>query len=455
MNVPLDEDGYIPCIRFTENPDQLAVMTLNRHQNNFNMYLVNPKSTVSKLALHDESKYYIDSDRILSLFFSKNNFAYVSERDGFAHIYLYSMTGVQERQVTSGKWDVTKLYGFDPETKTVYYQSAEESPLRRAVYKIDAKGNKTQLTAGTGTNQAAFSKNFRYFINSFSNTTTPPVISIHDEKGKELAVLTDNSDLQAQLAAVRFSQKEFFTLNNDAGNVLNAWMIKPAHFSENKQYPALLIQYSGPNSQEVLDKYQMDWYYSLAEEGYVVVAVDGRGTGARGEEFRKCTYLRLGLMESDDQIAAAKYLGKQRFIDKNRIAIWGWSYGGFVTLMSMSRGNGIFHSGIAIAPLVDWRFYDSVYTERFMRTPKENLNNYDLSSPLKMADKLQGNLLLVHGTSDDNVHYQNTLYYSEALVEAGKNFEMQIYSNKNHSLLGAKTRYHLYSRIIHFLKNDK
>ncbi|MDR0680404.1 MAG: S9 family peptidase [Dysgonamonadaceae bacterium] len=452
MNVPLDEDGYIPRIHFTENPDQLAVMTLNRHQNNFNMYFVNPKSTVSKLVLHDESKYYIDPDQIFSITFSKDNFAYVSAKDGFAHIYFYSITGVSERQATSGNWDVTRLYGFNPETKTVYYQSAEESPLRRSIYKIDAKGNKIKLTTKTGTNQAVFSKNFQYFINYFSNTTTPLLVSIYDEKGKELAVLTDNSTIQNRLAAVRFSQKEFFTFTNEMGDLLNGWMIKPSHFTEKKQYPAVLIQYGGPNSQEVLDKYTMDWYYYLAEEGYIVVSVDGRGTGARGEEFRKCTYLQLGLLESDDQIAAAKYLGKQPFIDKNQVAIWGWSYGGFITLMSMSRGNGIFNAGIAIAPVTDWRFYDSIYTERFMRTPKENFNNYDLCSPVKIADKLQGNLLLIHGTSDDNVHYLNTLYYADALVEAEKNFEMQIYSNKNHSLLGPKTRNHLYSRIIHFLK---
>ncbi|MDR0413290.1 MAG: S9 family peptidase [Dysgonamonadaceae bacterium] len=451
MNIPLDEDGYIPCIRFTENPDQLAVMTLNRHQNHFNMYFANPKSTVSKLVFHDESEYYIDSHRMLSIAFSPTHFACVSERDGFAHIYLYSMTGVLEKQVTSGDWDVTRLYGFDPGTKTVYYQSAEESPLRRSVYKVDAKGNKTKLSTRTGTNQAAFSPGFRYFVNSFSNTETPLFVSVHDEKGKELAVLTDNSALRARLAAVRFSQKTFFTFSNETGEVLNGWMIKPSSFNENKPYPAVLIQYSGPDSQEVLDKYNLDWYYYLAEKGYVVVSVDGRGTGARGEAFRKCTYLRLGLLESDDQIAAAKYLSQQPFVDKNRIAIWGWSYGGFITLMSMSRGNGIFHAGIAIAPLVDWRFYDSVYTERFMRTPQENFANYDLCSPLKMAGRLQGNLLLVHGTADDNVHYQNALYYSEALVEAGKNFEMQIYSNKNHSLPDTKTRNHLYTRILHFL----
>jgi dipeptidyl-peptidase-4 len=454
MNIPVGEEDYIPRIHFTENPDQLAVMTLNRHQNNFNLYFANPRSTVSKLVLHDESKYYIDSDWILSIAFSKNNFAYVSEKDGFAHIYLYSMTGVLERQVTSGNWDVTKLYGFHPETKTVYYQSAEESPLRRSVYKVDAKGVKTKLTSKTGTNRADFSKNFQYFINYFSNTATPLYISIQDEKGKELSVLTDNAELKARLTSVRFSQKEFFTFVNENGDVLNGWMIKPSHFTENNTYPAVLIQYGGPNSQEVLDKYTMDWYYYLAEKGYVIVSVDGRGTGARGEAFRKCTYLQLGLLESDDQIATAKYLGKQRFIDKNRIAIWGWSYGGFITLMSMSRGNGIFHAGIAIAPVTDWRFYNTIYTERFMRTPKENFNNYDLCSPVKWADKLQGNLLLIHGTSDDNVHYLNTLYYSEALVEAGKNFDMHIYSNKNHSLLGAKTRHHLYSRIINFLGGE-
>jgi dipeptidyl-peptidase-4 len=451
MNVPLEEDGYIPRICFTENPDQLAVMTLNRHQNNFKLYFANPKSTLSQLIFSDENKYYIDPDRIREIVFSKDNFAYVSEKEGFAHIYLYSLTGVLERQLTSGNWDVSHLYGIHPETKTVYYQSAEESPLRRSVYKVDAKGNKTRLSTRTGTNEAKFSSNFRYFVNSFSNISTPTLVSICDEKGKELAAVNDNAALRERLLDVRFSQKEFFSFANDNGDLLNAWMIKPSHFNNNNQYPAVMIQYSGPNSQEVSDRYQMDWYYYLAEQGYVVVAVDGRGTGARGEEFRKCTYLELGLLESDDQITAAKYLAQQNFIDQTRIAIWGWSYGGFITLMSMSRGDGIFKAGIAIAPVVDWRFYNSIYTERFMRTPEENFINYDLCSPLKYASQLQGNLLLVHGTSDDNVHYLNTLYYAEALTEAGKDFNMQIYTNKNHSILGEETRLHLYTHIIRFL----
>jgi dipeptidyl-peptidase-4 len=454
MDIPIDADGYIPALRFTENPDQLAVMTLNRRQNNFRMYFVNPRSTLSKLALHDESEYYIDSDWLLSIAFSGDRFAYVSEKDGYAHIYLYSMTGVLLKQLTSGPWDVTALYGIHPETGTVYYQSAEESPLRRSVYKVDAKGVKTKLSTQSGSNRADFSARFHYFVNHFSNTITPALISIRDEKGKELRVLADNASLVKRLAEVRIPTKTFFSFTNDVGDVLNGWMIKPTSFDPAKSYPLVMIQYSGPNSQEVLDRYRIDWYHYLAEQGYVVAAVDGRGTGARGEAFRKCTYLRLGLLESDDQIAAARYLGQQAGIDSSRIAIWGWSYGGFNVLMSLSRGNGIFRSGIAIAPVTDWRYYDSIYTERFMRTPNENFENYDLCSPVQLAGQLQGNLLLVHGTSDDNVHFQNTMCYEAALVEAGKNFEMQVYSNKNHSLPGIKTRLHLYTRILDFLRKN-
>ncbi|GHU66895.1 peptidase S9 [Bacteroidia bacterium] len=454
MNVPLDDDGYIPDIRFTENIDQLMVMTLNRQQNNFNMYAVNPKSAVAKLVLHDENPCYIDPDWILSIAFSKDNFAYVSEKDGYAHIYLYSMTGVLDKQLTSGAYDVTALYGFDPQTRTVYYQSAEESPLRRSVYKIDAKGNKTKLSTQTGTNRASFSANFKYFVNDFSNTETPNHTAIYNDKGKELVKLNDNQSISKNLLQIRFSQKEFFQFKNETGDELNAWMIKPYYFNSNKKYPVLMVQYSGPNSQEVKDVFKIDWYYYLAEQGYIVVCADGRGTGARGQQFRKCTYQQLGILESDDQIATAKYLATLSYVDSKRIAIWGWSYGGFTTLMAMSRGNGIFHAGIAIAPVTDWKFYNSIYSERFMRTPNENFANYNRCTPVALVDDLQGNLLLVHGTADDNVHIQNTYYYAEKLVEAGKNFEMQIYSNRNHSLLGVTTREHLYNRIIDFLQKN-
>jgi dipeptidyl-peptidase-4 len=454
MNIPMDADGYIPVIRFTKNVDQLAVMTLNRNQNRFDMYYANPKSTVARLILHDENKYYIDSDWIDAIYFSKDNFLYVSEKDGFAHIYLYTINGIQERQVTAGNWDVTALYGFNPETKTVYYQSAEENPLRRSVYKVDAKGIKTKLSVNEGTNSAAFSGNFQYFVNYFSNTTTPTVVTLCDEKGKQLQVLNDNSSLQNKLKTLQYPKKEFFTFSNSSGDLLNGWMMKPFNFNSSRKYPVLMVQYSGPNSQTVLDRYEIDWTAYLANIGYIVVAVDGRGTGARGEAFRKCTYMQLGILESDDQVAAAKYLGNLSYVDKNKIAIWGWSYGGYNTLMAMSRGNGVFKAGIAIAPVTDWRFYDSVYAERFMRTPQQNENGYNISSPLKLAADLQGRLLLAHGASDDNVHFQNTMYYMQALEKAGKMFDTQIYPNKNHSILGFEARMHLYSRIIDFLDKN-
>ncbi|MDR0834922.1 MAG: S9 family peptidase [Candidatus Symbiothrix sp.] len=451
MQVPLDADGYIPGIKFTPNIDQLAVMTLNRHQNNFNMYFVNPKSTVAKLVLHDESEQFIPEDWILQIAFSPNNFAYVSEKDGFAHIYMYAMTGALEKQVTTGKWDVTKFYGFNPNTKTVYFQSAEESPLRRSIYKMDAKGVKTKISERTGTNNATFSANYNYFVNTFSNTTTPNFITIRDEQGKELVVLKDNKELKAKLAETRFPNKDFVTFTTENGDVLNGWLIKPTNFNASKRYPVLMTQYSGPNSQEVLDVYKMSWENYLAEQGYVIACVDGRGTGARGTQFRNCTYLQLGIKESDDQISAAKYLANQSFVDKNRIAIWGWSFGGFNTLMSLSRSKNVFKAGVAVAPVTDWNYYDSVYTERYMRTPNENADGYKAGSPLELANELNGHLLIVHGTSDDNVHVTNTMDYTAALVSAGKDFEMQLYPNKNHSLLGSDTRYNLYSRIIKFL----
>jgi dipeptidyl-peptidase-4 len=454
MDIPLDDDGYIPAIRFTDNPNQLAVMTLNRHQNHFRMYFVDPRSTLAKQVLSDRSNYYIDSDWILSIAFAGNRFAYVSEQDGFAHIYLYSITGTLEKQLTSGQWDVTALYGIHPTTHTVYYQSAEESPLRRSVYKTDVKGKTTRLSSETGTNRASFSADFNYLVNFFSNTTTPNRITICNSSGKELCVLNDNATTRQRLSEVRIPAKTFFSFTNPDGIELNGWIIPPAAFDASKKYPLLMLQYSGPGSQEVLDHYEMDWFYALAEQGYFIASVDGRGTGARGEAFRKCTYLQLGILESDDQIAAARHLARHPGIDPQRIAIWGWSFGGFNTLMCLSRGNGAFAAGIAIAPVTDWRYYDSIYTERFMRTPNENHENYELTSPIHLASHLQGNLLLIHGTADDNVHFQNTVDYAAALVEAGKKFDMQIYANKNHSLTGTPTRLHLYTRIIDFLQKN-
>ncbi len=452
VSLPIDADGYIPRIAFTDNADELAVMTLNRLQNDFKMYYVHPKSLVAKLILQDMNKRYVDSDWIQTLKFTAGGgFAYVSEKDGFAHIYLYDNKGVMHRRITSGNWDVTKLYGVDA-SGTVFYQSAEESPIRRAVYAIDAKGRKTKLSLNVGTNDALFSGNYAYYINTYSSAATPTVVSVFRSKGaKELRTLEDNVALRERLKAYRYNPKEFTIIKTQSGLELNAWIVKPIDFDPSRHYPVLMVQYSGPNSQQVLDRYSFDWEHYLASKGYVVACVDGRGTGARGEEWRKCTYMQLGVFESDDQIAAATAIGQLPYVDAARIGIWGWSYGGYTTLMSLCRGNGTFKAGIAVAPVADWRFYDSVYTERFMRTPKENASGYKMSSALDVASQLQGNLLIVSGSADDNVHLQNTMLFTEALVQANIPFDMAIYMDKNHSIYGGNTRYHLYTRKAKFL----
>ena len=452
LKVPLNDEYYVPYLRFATEPEQLAVMTLNRHQNIFNLYHANPKSGVFKLILKDENKAYIDSDWMKAIQFSKSGFLYVSEKDGFAHVYQYSPTGVLQRQVTTGNWDVTRLIGKDETTGTVYYESAEESPLRRSVYAVDAKGVKKRLSTMQGTNSATFSANYAYYVNSFSSVTQPTRIGVHETKtGKELRMIQDNAALKGKLAEYAVPTKELITVTTATGEELNAWIVKPVGFSETKKYPVVMFQYSGPNSQSVADRFGMNWEQYLATNGYICVCVDGRGTGARGEAFRKCTYLQMGLLESRDQVAAAVALGKLPYVDKDRMAIWGWSFGGFNTLMAMSVGNGVFKAGIAVAPPTDWRYYDTVYTERFMRTPKENGKGYDDTSPIKLAKDLQGRLLLVHGTADDNVHFKQSMDYAEALVQAGKQFEMQMYRDRNHGISDNRARMHLYTRMSEFL----
>jgi dipeptidyl-peptidase-4 len=452
LQTPVDAESYIPRIAFASRPDQLFVMTLNRHQNIFGMYHANPKSGVFRLILKEENKRYIDSEWLNHIQFVKDGFLYVSEKDGYAHIYQYTATGVEQRQVTKGNWDVTRLLGLDEATNTVYYESAEESPLCRSVYKVDAKGVKTRLSTQEGTNRAAFSKNFAYYVNHYSNVNTPVTVAMVETKtGKTLRVLQDNAALKETLSACAFVPKEFIRLQTASGYELNAWIVKPPHFNESKKYPVVMFQYSGPNSQSVLNRYDFGWEQYLAALGFICVGVDGRGTGARGEDFRKCTYLRLGEAESQDQAEAARALAKFAFVDRDRMAIWGWSFGGYNTLMALSTGNGVFKAGIAVAPPTDWRYYDTVYTERFMRTPKENAAGYDATSPLRLAANLQGKLLLIHGTADDNVHFKQTLDYAEALVQAGKQFDMQIYKDRTHGISGGNTRLHLYTRMTNFL----
>ena len=450
MVVPMDEEGYMPRITFTRDPAQLAVMTLNRNQNRFDLYFVNPRSTVAKLVLREESKYYVDADWLNSIHFLEDRFTYVSEKDGFSHIYVYGLSGTLQKQLTTGNYDVTKLLAVDQQTKTVFYEAADESPLQRNIYRVNIdKGTPQKLSAQPGFYTASFSEQGKYYVQSRSDAATPTVITLHDGNGKQLRVLEDNGALREAWTAARLPKREFITVPAADGITrLNGWVLKPANFNPAKKYPVVMIQYGGPNSQEVKDKFDVDWYYALTEKDVVVACVDGRGTAARGEEFRKGTYMKLGIYESDDQIAAARYLGSQPYVDGSRIGIWGWSYGGYNVLMSMSRGNGIFRSGVAVAPVTDWRFYDTVYTERFMRTPGQNNDGYNNGSALTLAGKLQGDLLLIHGMADDNVHFQNSVEYTRALIRANKQFDQFFFPDNNHHINGENARRYMYDKVI-------
>ena len=461
MDLPLDKDGYIPRIKFTSDPEKLAIMTLNRHQNRFDLYMANSRSGLCKVAIRDEAEQYIKEQEYGSIAFYPNNIVLMSERDGYNHLYLYTIAGNLVRQITKGDFEVTSFLGYDEANGTTYYASNEGSPLRTAIYKIDSKGKKTKLSTKEGTNNALFSKNFAYFINTYSSKDTPTEITLNDSKGRELVTLLDNKQLKEQVTRLNMPTKEFFTFKTSEGVELNGWIMKPANFDANKKYPVIMHQYSGPGSQQVLDKWGIGSFGDggmfeayMCDKGYIMVCVDGRGTGGRGAAFEKCTYLFLGVKESKDQVETARYLGTLPYIDGSRIGIWGWSFGGYNTLMSMSDGSGAFKAGVAIAAPSDWRFYDTVYTERFMRTPKENGDGYNAGSAINRAAQLQGKLLLIHGTADDNVHYQNAAEYSEALVQANKQFDMQVYTNRNHSIFGGNTRNHLMNRVADFfLKN--
>ncbi|WP_321332987.1 S9 family peptidase [uncultured Bacteroides sp.] len=461
IKLPLDSDGYIPRIRFTEDPDKLAIMTLNRLQNRFDMYFANPRSTVSKLVLRDESPYYIGEDIFDNIMFYPENFSFISEKDGYSHLYWYTIGGNLVKQVTKGNYEVKKFLGWDAASNTFYYESNEESPLRQAVYKIDHKGKKTKLSEQAGTNTAIFSTSMNYFMNTYSSLQTPTIITLNDNNGKMLKTLVTNEKLKQMLAQYNLPQKEFFRFKTSQGTELNGWMIKPTNFSATKKYPVLMYQYSGPGSQEVVDKWDIGgdrggigWDTYMASKGYLVVCVDGRGTGGRGAEFAKCTYLNLGVKEAQDQVETAQYMASQTYVDKSRIGIWGWSFGGYMTLMSMSEGTPVFKAGVAVAAVTDWKYYDTIYAERFMRTPQQNAEGYKAGSAFTRAANLSGKLLLVHGMADDNVHFQNCAEYSECLVQANKQFDMQIYTNRNHGISGGNTRFHLFTRLTDFFINN-
>ena len=460
LQVPIEKDGYVSRLVATADSSKVAVFTLNRHQDCLRIYMANPLTTVSKLAVEDKVNKYVREETYGKAIISSRHILLPSDRDGNMHLYLYNFNGQLLRQVEQGNYEVSDVYGYDEKTGAVYYASHENGATDQRVWVAYENGKRECLTKTAGWNSAVFSKNYQYFINTWSDINTPSVCAIHTNKGKKVETLVDNKTLSDQLKNYQLGARELFTLTTSEGVTLNGWMVKPADFTPQKQYPVVMYQYGGPGSQSVKNTWNvgmagqgaaLEQY--LCQQGFICVCVDNRGTGGRGADFEKCTYLKLGQLEAADQVEAALWLGQQSYVDKKHIAIWGWSFGGFNTLMSMSEGRGVFCAGIAIAPPTTWRYYDTIYTERYMRTPQENPSGYD-DNPLTRVNSLQGALMIVHGLADDNVHYRNTAEYCEALIQADKDFRQQIYADRNHSIYGGNTRNHLFRQCVNFLKEN-
>jgi dipeptidyl-peptidase-4 len=458
INLKNYTDFYIARLKWTNDANVLSAQVLNRHQDNLDLLFVDANSGTPKVVLNEKDKAYIDVTDNLT-FLKDNSFIWTSEKNGFNHINVYDKMGKLKNQVTNGNWEVTNYYGFDEKNQTVFYQSVENGSINRDVYRIGLNGkNKVRLSQNTGTNAATFSPNFNYFINSFSSASQPTTYTLNDAKsGKELQSIENNSGLVEKLKAYNLPSKEFFVLKTAKGNELNAWIMKPKDFDSNKKYPVFMYQYSGPGSQQVNNDWNGTddyWFMMLTQQGYIVACVDGRGTGFKGADFKKCTQKELGKFEVEDQIDAAKVIGNYPFVDKTRIGIFGWSFGGFMASNCIMKGNDVFKMAIAVAPVTNWRFYDSIYTERYMQTPQENASGYDENSPINHVDKLKGKFLLIHGSGDDNVHVQNSMQMMEALIEANKQFDSQIYPDNNHGIYGGKTRIQLYTKMTNFILNN-
>ncbi|MDI9860957.1 S9 family peptidase [Flectobacillus rhizosphaerae] len=462
MDLGKETDLYIPRIRWTINTNVLSISRLNRYQNKMELIHADAFTGKTTTILIEESRTYVDVENFgddLTYLADGKSFIMSSEKDGYKHLYQYDMSGREVRKITSGNWEVDNFYGIDESTNTLYFTSTEIASIERHLYSISLDGKvKKKLSAERGMNSANFSPDFKYFILNNSASNSPLKVSLYRSANTQLIkVLEDNADLRARLTGYNISPKEFTVIKTADGVELNSWMIKPTNFDPNKKYPLLMFVYGGPGSQQVLNQYDganFYWYQILAQKGYIVACVDNRGTGGRGSEFKKCTYLNLGKLEVHDQIEAAKYFGKLPFIDAARIGIQGWSYGGFMASNCLFQGADVFKAAIAVAPVTNWRYYDTVYTERFLRTPQENPSGYDDNSPVTHAKNLKGNFLLVHGTGDDNVHFQNAVALEDALIKNNKQFQSFYYPNKNHGISGGNTRLHLYTMMTNFLEKN-
>ncbi|MBN2280942.1 MAG: S9 family peptidase [Candidatus Marinimicrobia bacterium] len=455
MDIGAETDQYIPRIKWMPNSEKLAILRLNRLQNHLEILLADPKNGKSTVIYNDQETEYVD-DRAFDSFTFVNDeqFLIANEKNEETHIILYSLKDGQIRNLTEKGHEVARFYGLDEKNRLVFYLAYGDNPCNNLIMAADLEGNVSALIDHEGTNSPAFSHTFQYFINNFENSLTPKRVTLHDAKGNLIRLLEDNQAVKDSLENYNFATRDFFTFTTDENIALHAWIQKPVDFDPAKKYPVLIDQYSGPGSQSVRNNWICDWYQSFNAKGYIVVAVDTRGTGGRGEKFKKITYKQIGKYESDDLVATAKYLQTLDFVDPDRIGIWGWSYGGYTTLLAMQKGQGIFRAGVAVAPVTDYRFYDTIWTERYNSTPQLNPDGYAENSALVTAKNLKGKLLIVHGTADDNVHAQNTYEYVEELVQANIQFDMMFYTNRNHSIYGGNTRYHLFTKITDFFLNN-
>ncbi|WP_395784210.1 S9 family peptidase [Aquirufa sp.] len=455
------KDQYIPRMKWTKSSDVLAFIRLNRLQNHMELIHHQLSQAKETIVYEEKSDTSIEIESIgndITYLNDQKNFIFTSEKSGFKHIYLREIASGKQQAITQGNWEVDDFYGFDEKTKTLYFNSTERTPIGRDVYQIQLNGSGKKLIAGTsGTNTATFSPDFSYYILTQSSAKSPSKFTLHNTKSGLMRVLEDNATLASQITEYGISPREFFEIPLANGDHLNGYVIKPSNFDPNKKYPVLMHVYGGPGSQQVLDTFpgaDFYWYQMLLKKGYLIYCVDNRGTGARGVAFKKITYQNLGKIEVEDQIFAAKYLGGLPYIDASRIGIWGWSYGGFMSANCLMQGSSVFKAAISVAPVTNWRFYDSIYTERYQRTPQENPRGYDDNSPVNHVDKLKGNLLLVHGTGDDNVHFQNAVALEDALIHANKQFQSFYYPNRNHGIYGGNTRLHLYQMMTNFLEKN-
>ena len=455
MDIGEETNQYIPRINWTRDNNQLAIRRMNRLQNKQDLMLANAETGSTKVILSEESDTWLDVHDNLYFLNNGKQFITTSDKSGYNHVYLYNMEGKQLEQVTSGEWEVTDLIGHNDRTYELYYVSSEESPLERHLYSIRVDGKKkNKLTEGAGWHNINMSRDFKYYIDKWSDYNKPSVVSLHRNDGRNVRTLEDNTELSQTLQEYSYVEKEFMKLDIN-GSALNAYMIKPVDFDSTRKYPVLMYVYGGPGSQTVTKAFGSGqrpmWHQYLANQGYIIVSVDNRGTGARGSEFKKQVYKQLGQLETADQIAAANEISTLPYVDADRIGIWGWSYGGYMSSLAIAEGSNIFSTAIAVAPVTSWRYYDTIYTERYMQTPQMNPEGYNEGAPLTKADQIEGNYLLIHGTGDDNVHFQNTVEMIDALVEADVDFETMIYPNRAHSIYGGNSRKHLYQLMSDFI----